>query len=155
MTCLEPLLKEVSIDWYLHFCHTRPHLKISAQLALSWRMGHEHEPTPPTRPIALAISQQLIIGSSLDFELRLRGNKLNLRRFLKWRRPPLEDNLKILKVEYICNHWWDCPQILNLSLGDHNKIKKSWNEDGIVWKTTSKYLKLNISVTTDQIFLKF
>ena len=46
------------------YCHTRPHLKISAQLALSWRMGHEvvlfsyrtthpatHPPGhPPTHP---------------------------------------------------------------------------------------------------------
>ena len=43
-------------------CHTRPHLKISAQLALIWRMGHEwyyypnsYPPTrhPATRPTAL------------------------------------------------------------------------------------------------------
>ena len=48
------------------YCHTRPHLKLSAQLALSWRMGHwvallseqtTHLPThpathPPTQPTA-------------------------------------------------------------------------------------------------------
>ena len=28
----------------------------------------------------------------------------------------MEDDLKILKVEYLTNHWLDFPQILNLSL---------------------------------------
>ena len=30
----------------------------------------------------------------------------------------MEDDLKILKVEYLSNHWLDFPQILNLSLED-------------------------------------
>ena len=67
----------------------------------------------------------------------------------------MEDDLKILKVEYICNHCLDFPQILNWSLVHKTKIKNAWNEDDFQWKTTSKYLKLNISPTTDHIFLKF
>jgi hypothetical protein len=41
----------------------------------------------------------------------------------------MEDDLKILYVEYISNHWTDLTQILNLSLGDQTKIKKTFNED--------------------------
>ena len=78
----------------------------------------------------------------------------------------MEDDLKILKVEYLSNHWSDLPQILNLSLGDQTKSKNElikmfsngrWPlmEDDLQWKTTSKYSKLNISATTDRIFLKF
>jgi hypothetical protein len=35
------------------------------------------------------------------------------------RRPPIEDDLTILKVEYLSNHLLDPTQILNLSLDDH------------------------------------
>ena len=35
----------------------------------------------------------------------------------------MEDDLKILKVEYLSNHWSDLPKISKLSLGDHTKIK--------------------------------
>ena len=49
----------------------------------------------------------------------------------------MEDNIKILKVEYLNNHWSDLTQILNLSLGDHTKLKISWNEDYIQRKRTS------------------
>ena len=34
----------------------------------------------------------------------------------------MEDNLKILKVEYISNQWSDNPKISKLSLGDETKI---------------------------------
>jgi hypothetical protein len=35
----------------------------------------------------------------------------------------MEDDLTILKVEYLSNHSSDPPQILNLSSGDQTKIK--------------------------------
>jgi hypothetical protein len=35
------------------------------------------------------------------------------------RRPPMEDDLKILKVEYLINHLLDPTQILTLSLNYH------------------------------------
>jgi hypothetical protein len=38
-------------------------------------------------------------------------------------RPPVEDDLKILKVEYLNNHLLDQTQILNLSLDDQGKYK--------------------------------
>ena len=38
----------------------------------------------------------------------------------------MEDDLKLLIVKYLSNHWSDFPQILNLSLGEQR---------------TSKYLK--------------
>ena len=34
----------------------------------------------------------------------------------------MEDNLKILVVEYLSNHWSDLAQILNLSLCDKTKV---------------------------------
>jgi hypothetical protein len=34
----------------------------------------------------------------------------------------MEDNLKILNVEYLSNHWSDLIKILNLSLGDQTKV---------------------------------
>jgi hypothetical protein len=34
----------------------------------------------------------------------------------------MEDDLKILKVEYLSNHWLDLPQISRLGLGDQTKI---------------------------------
>ena len=51
---------------------------------------------------------------------------------------PIEDYLKILKVEYLCNHWSDLPEIWNLSSGDQTKIKNAWNEDELQMKTKSK-----------------
>ena len=53
--------------------------------------------------IKSGISQQPLIGSSSNFKLKLRGLNQN------WN----EDDLKILKLEYINNHWSDLPQILN------------------------------------------
>ncbi len=35
----------------------------------------------------------------------------------------MEDDLKILELEYLGNHWSDFPQILNLSWGDQLKMK--------------------------------
>ena len=37
---------------------------------------------------------------------------------LKWRRPPIEDDLKTLKLEYLSNNWSNLPQILIFSWGD-------------------------------------
>ena len=37
------------------------------------------------------------------------------------RRLSMEDDLKILKVEYLSNHWPDLSQILNLSIGNWTK----------------------------------
>jgi hypothetical protein len=40
------------------------------------------------------------------------------------RQPKFEDDLKILIVEYLSNHWSDLAQILNLSLYDQSKVYK-------------------------------
>ena len=37
----------------------------------------------------------------------------------------MEEDLKILKVEYLSNHCSNFPQILNLSLGDQTKIQNA------------------------------
>ena len=49
----------------------------------------------------------------------------------------MEDDLKILKVEYLSHNWSDFPQILNLSLGDQTKKTNAWKEDDHQWKKTS------------------
>ena len=33
----------------------------------------------------------------------------------------IEEDLKILKVEYLSNYWWDFPKNLNLNKGDQTK----------------------------------
>ena len=52
-----------------------------------------------------------------------------------------EDDLKILKVEYVSNSLFDHTQILNLDFGNQNKpsfVNRS-SEDNVQWKTTSKF----------------
>ena len=73
------------------------------------------------------ISQQPLIWSSSNFKLKLREPNQN-HKCLKGRWPAMEEDLKILKVLYISNHWSDYPQILNLSLGYQTKTKYAWNK---------------------------
>jgi hypothetical protein len=47
------------------------------------------------------------------------GGQTTFIKSLKGRHSPIEDDLKILKVEYISNLLLDHAQILNLSLDDH------------------------------------
>ena len=84
------------------------------------------------------ISQQQLIRSTLNLELKQRGPNLN-KKCLKWRWPPKEANLKISKVEYLSNHCSDLLQIFNLNLEAQTKNKNAWNEDNLWWKRTSKY----------------
>ena len=51
----------------------------------------------------------------------------------------MEEDLKILKVVYLSNHWSDFPQILNLSLGDQTKIEKCLKER---WPPMEEDLKI-------------
>ena len=48
----------------------------------------------------------------------------------------MEDDLMILKLEYLSNHWMDLPQMCNLSWGDQTKVENCLNEDNLQWKTT-------------------
>ena len=38
----------------------------------------------------------------------------------------MEEDLKILKVEYLSYHWLDLPHILNLSLEDQTESENGW-----------------------------
>ena len=60
------------------------------------------------------ISQQPLVGSYPNFKLKLRGS-IQTVKSLKLKMTPMEDDLKILNVEYLSNHWLDLIQILNLS----------------------------------------
>ena len=53
----------------------------------------------------------------------LLGNQTKIKYCLKWSKPPMEDDLKILNVKNLSNHWSDIPKILNLHLGDQTKLK--------------------------------
>ena len=66
------------------------------------------------------ISQQPLVGSYSNFKLKPIGSNQGVQRYqLKMtcsgRWPLMEDDLKILKVEYLSNHWSDLPKISNLS----------------------------------------
>ena len=52
------------------------------------------------------------------------------------RRPLMEDDLKIWKVEYLSSHWLDLPQILNINSWDRNRVKKGLDENDLQWKTS-------------------
>ena len=43
----------------------------------------------------------------------------------------MEDDLRILKLEYLSNHWWNFPQILSLSLVDQTKIINPQKEEDL------------------------
>ena len=43
---------------------------------------------------------------------------------IKGRQPPMEDDLKIWKFEYLSSHWLNFPQIVNISSGEQTKVKK-------------------------------
>ena len=60
---------------------------------------------------------------------------------LKWRQPPIEDNLQILKIEYLSNHWSDLPQFVYIRLGDQTKIKNC-----LTWRLTP--MKDNLKILT-------
>jgi hypothetical protein len=52
----------------------------------------------------------------------------------------MEEDLKMLKFEYLSNRWSDLPQLLNSSLWDQTKIENlPENEDDLQRKMTSKY----------------
>ena len=68
------------------------------------------------------ISQQPLAGSYRNLKLMLMGPsqmlwKLDMKTTFHGRRPPMEDDLKISKVEYLSNRLLD--QIFNLGLDDH------------------------------------
>ena len=67
----------------------------------------------------------------LKFQTKAQGTKsklkmLEMKTTSDGRRPSIEDNLKILNVEYLSNHWSDLSQISNLGAGEQIKIKNTW-----------------------------
>ena len=77
------------------------------------------------------------------------------------RQPTLEDNLKLLIVEYVNNPWSEIAQIqaldfiLNFAFGTKPKFEMKMITHGRQnsWRTTWKYIFWNISPTTNQILL--
>jgi hypothetical protein len=66
--------------------------------------------------IRSGISQQLLIGSYSNFKFQLILPKSILYQSFKWWRHPTEDDLKILKVEYLGRPLLNHTQILSLSV---------------------------------------
>ena len=69
----------------------------------------------------------IVIPWSIQFEDLCRLKMLEMKKTSNARGTPMEDDLKILKVEYLSIHWSDFLQILNLSSGDQTKFKNAWN----------------------------
>ena len=66
----------------------------------------------------------------LKFQIEAQGTEsklkmLEMKTTSNGRRPPMEDDLKILKVEYLTNHRSDLPQISNLGSGEQIKINNA------------------------------
>ena len=138
---MEDDLKILKVEYLSHHSSDHPQiLNLSSGTKQKYKMLEIKTTSNGRRPqnIKSWISQQPLIGSSSNFKLKLRGLNQN-QKCLKWRGPPMEDDIKISKVEYLRNHWSDLPKILNLSSGDQTKIKTAWNEDDLQWKTNSKY----------------
>ena len=53
------------------------------------------------------------------------------------RGPKMEEDLKILKIEYLSNHWSDLTQIETYAYRTKPKVTKVSNEDDLQWKMTS------------------
>ena len=53
----------------------------------------------------------------------------------------MEDDLKILKVEYLSNNWSDLPKILNLNRGDQTKIEYCFEWRQLLMEDDLKTLK--------------
>ena len=107
------------------------------------------------------ISQQPFIGSSSNLKLNLRGPHQNLKCMI-WRRPQLEDDLKILKSEYlrISDHWSDLPQWKKISNWRRHSMEEDLqrnitsNGRRHIMEDDLKFWNLNMSATIDWIFLK-
>jgi hypothetical protein len=70
-------------------------------------------------------------------------------RSLKLKTTPIKDDLKILNIEYLNNHWSDLIQILNLSYGDQTKVYRSFR-----LKTTTNWQPLVISYAKFKLKLR-
>ena len=68
-----------------------------------------------------------------SFPQCFQSKNLNINCF-DWRRPIMEDDLKILKVEYLSYPLLDLPHILNLRLMNQPKSKSHVNEDNLYIK---------------------
>ena len=71
------------------------------------------------------------------------------------KRPPMEDNLKISKVEYLRNWVLDHTQILDLDLGDQSKVFKYFRLRWPPLEDDLKIFKVEHLSTTYWILLKF
>ena len=58
----------------------------------------------------------------------------------------MEEDLKILQVEYLSNYWLDFPQILNFSLWDQTKT-----ETGLKWRRPSMEDKLKVLYLSNHV----
>ena len=95
------------------------------------------------------IFQQPLIRSSWNFKVKIRERKpkweiVAMKTTSNRRRHPMEDDLKILKVEYLNNNWLNLLQIWNWAPGDQIKIKikffemkttsnERWPQNIIIW----------------------
>ena len=68
-------------------------------------------------------------------KFRLYGTKTIFKNRFKWKRPPMEENPKILNIYYITNHWFDFL----------SQEKKLWKRM-LAWKQFLSYFIFNLFV---------
>ena len=111
----------ISIFVCVSYCHTRPQRK-----NLSNPREMKDGPKSGCIFINLSYNQPYLCAIALLFwgSIFSNGHKLKtkLNKYFKWRRPKMEDDLIILKVEYLNNRLLDHTQILSLNLGDQSKV---------------------------------
>ena len=100
--------------------------------------------------LEIAIYLQALVGSSQTFKLKLLWPNQTLH-MIQMKTTSTGRQPQILKLKYLCNHWLDLPQILNLSLYDQTRLyiwiksRRSQMKDDLQWKTTTN-IKSEISL---------
>ena len=124
-----PLFATLGPSWNLSLAESLESLSLQdgPQSGIIFRIV-THPPHPPTHPShRISLWEPFLrnylpdLPHLLNLSLRDQTKILNC---FKWRRPPAEDDLKILKVSYLHNHCSGIPNIFNLVSGDQTKIKK-------------------------------
>ena len=110
------LLARWAAKWYYFLKDHSQILNLSSGDQTKSKMLEMKKTSNRRRPqnIKSWISLQPMARSFSNFKLKVRGPNQN-HKWLKERQPPMEEDLKIIKVEGLSSRWSDLLQILNLS----------------------------------------
>ena len=76
------------------------------------------------------------------------GDQIKFFKYFKWRRPPMEEVLKIFKVEYLSNHLLDLPKILSLTSDVQIMMYKSykWRQPQNIQRETAYWFIIKFKI---------